>query len=209
MYSSAIPIISSKEKAVPCPEMLLENTLPEEALKGDTHSPPEIEMIDEILRSPRSQIPELTICNEDQPPNLSKMEGDLSLVSLSVFGVRFRCPICEYIDVNVRFVRDHMKQCHKGKKDKEINPRRQEMKVKLKSPRVYKQTMLSALDYYKSFGGQFFETGVHVRVNFVPDPMSYIRNIKGALSANEDRPCPKRFKRKHCDILYNNILVEY
>ena len=61
MYSSVIPIISSKEKAVPCPEMLLENTLPEEALKGDTHSPPEIEMIDEILRSPRNQIPELTI----------------------------------------------------------------------------------------------------------------------------------------------------
>ena len=197
MYSSVIPIISSKEKAVPCPEMLLENTLPvEDALKDDTNSPPEIEMIDEILCSPRSQNPELTICNEDQPPNLSKMEEDLSLVSLSVFGVRFRCPICEYIDVNVRFVRDHMKQCHKGKKDKEINPRRQEMKVKLKSPRVYKQTMLSALDYYKSFGGQFFETGVHVRVNFVPDPMSYIRNIKGALSANEDRPCPKRFKRK-------------
>ena len=130
MYASVIPIISSKEKAVPCPE-ILEIPLPEEALKDDTYSPPEIEMIDEILCSPRGQIPELTICNEDQPPNLSKMEEDLSLVSLSVFGVRFRCPICEYIDVNVRFVRDHMKQCHKGKKDKEINPRRQEMQVKL------------------------------------------------------------------------------
>merc|ERR1719232_513588 len=107
-----IDMESSKEKAVPCPEMLLENTLPvEDALKDDTNSPPEIEMIDEILCSPKSQIPELTICNEDQPPNLSKMEEDLSLVSLSVFGVRFRCPICEYIDVNVRFVRDHMKQC--------------------------------------------------------------------------------------------------
>ena len=98
---------SPKNNTVPNPDVFIENTTPVEdtmVIQDDTNSPPEIEMIDEILCSPRNQIPE-SISNEDLPPNFSKMEEDLSLVSLSVFGVRFRCPICEYIDVNVRFVR--------------------------------------------------------------------------------------------------------
>ena len=88
-------------------------------------------MIDEILCSPAHQVENTSF----QPLPLTKTEDfhDSSLVSLSVFGVRFRCPICEYLDVNVRFVRDHMKQCHKGKKDKEQGPRRQEMKVVIQS----------------------------------------------------------------------------
>ena len=160
-----------------------------------TDSPPEIEMIDEILCSPAHQVENTSF----QPLPLTKTEDfhESSLVSLSVFGVRFRCPICEYLDVNVRFVRDHMKQCHKGKKDKEQGPRRQEMKVRIKPPRIYKDTMMQSLAYYKSFGGQFFKTGVHAEVKFVRDPILYIRNLKDPYGPNEDRPCPKRFKRKN------------
>ena len=84
---------------------------------------PEIEMIDEILCSP----------NKDNfTQRFSELES-LSLVSLSVIGVRFRCPHCEYIDINLKFVRDHIKDQHRGKKNKDLQPRRQEMKVKIKS----------------------------------------------------------------------------
>ena len=154
-------------------------------------------MIDEILCSPnRNQDPMSHESQFDLPIYKPEDYGDTSLVSLSVFGVRFRCPICDYLDVNVRFVRDHMKQCHKAKKEKEISPKRQEMKVRIKPPRVYKETVKQALAYYKSFGGQFFKTGVCAQVTFVREPQMYICNVKGGLGLNEDRPCPKRFKRK-------------
>ena len=152
-------------------------------------------MIDEILCSPnRNQ--ESLLSLQSIPTHKPEDYGDSSLVSLSVFGVRFRCPVCEHLDVNVRFVRDHMKQCHKTKKDKELSPKRQEMKVRIKPPRVYRETVKGALAYYKSFGGQFFKTGVCAKVTFVKEPLMYIRNVKTALGVNEDRPCPKRFKRQ-------------
>ena len=141
---------------------------------------------DEILCSPRNQYP-VQIPTEFE---------DSSLISLSVFGVRFRCPVCEYLDVNVRFVRDHIRECHKTKKEKNISPRKQEMKVKIKPPRVYRETMKQAMEYYKSFGGQFFKTGIIAKVNFVPEPRSYIRNLNSSIGRWDDRPCPKRFKRK-------------
>merc|ERR1712029_233831 len=90
-------------------------------------------------------------------------------------------------------------------KDKEIIPRRQEMKVKVKPPRIYRDTMMKAFAYYKSFGGQFFNTGVIAKVKFVKEPNSYIRNVKGALGPEEDRPCPKRFKRKNSNVCESSI----
>ena len=133
-------------------------------------------MVDEILCSP----------NKDKYLD--------SLVSLSVVGVRFRCPHCDYVDVNLKFVRDHMAEHHRGKKNKELQPRRQEMKVKIKPPRIYKETILKSVAYYKSFGGQFFSTGVQATVEFVQDPVHYIRNIRYA-GKPQDKPCPKRFKK--------------
>ena len=120
---------------------------------------------------------------------------DTTFVSISAIGVRFRCPICDYRDVTMKFVRDHMRDCHKGKKEKEISPRKQEMRVKIKPPRIYRETMKEAMAYYKSYGGQFFKTGVVARVTYA-EPRCYIRNLNSSLGVWEDRPCPKRFKRK-------------
>ena len=137
---------------------------------------------------------------DDIPPDPNKDKthpqelDSSSLVSLSVIGVRFRCPNCDYVDVNLKFVRDHMRENHKGKKSRELQPHKQEMKVKIKPPRIYKETLLKSIAYYKSFGGQFFSSSIKANVKFVKDPVNYIRNIRDT-GKPQDKPCPKRFKK--------------
>ena len=152
-------------------------------LEVDSGSSPDIEMLDDVLCDP----------NKDKDPPQEDLDSS-SLVSLSVIGVRFRCPNCDYVDVNLKFVRDHMRDNHKGKKSRELQPQKQEMKVRIKPPRIYKETMLKSIAYYKSFGGQFFSTGIKANVKFVRDPVHYIRNIRDT-GKPQDKPCPKRFKK--------------
>ena len=76
-------------------------------LEVDCSSSPDIEMLDDVLCDP----------NKDKDPPQEELD---SLVSLSVIGVRFRCPNCDYVDVNLKFVRDHMRENHKGKKSREL-----------------------------------------------------------------------------------------
>ena len=144
-------------------------------------SSPDIEMLEDIPCDP----------SKDNP--IQELDSS-SLVSLSVIGVRFRCPNCDFVDINLKFVRDHMRDNHKGKKNRELQPHKQEMKVRIKPPRIYKETLLKSIAYYRSFGGQFFSSGVKANVKFVRDPVHYIRNIRDS-GKPQYKPCPKRFKK--------------
>jgi len=60
--------------------------------------------------------------------------GNADEISLSVFGVRFRCPLCEYFSERRKDVRDHIVDFHQGYSKRsgqfvELNPVRQEMRI--------------------------------------------------------------------------------
>lgn len=60
--------------------------------------------------------------------------GNADGISLSVFGVRFRCPICEYFSERRKDVRDHIVDFHQGYSKRsgqfvELYPIRQEMRI--------------------------------------------------------------------------------
>ena len=69
--------------------------------------------------------------------------GNADEISLSVFGIRFRCPLCDYHSDKRKDVRDHIVDFHQGYSKRsglfvEPNPIRQEMRIVMNRKKVEK-----------------------------------------------------------------------
>ena len=76
--------------------------------------------------------------------------GLLDEISLTIFGVRFRCPSCLFCDDKVRIVREHIVEAHQvvGHFNDTLEPIRQTMKVRL--PDVNSKDPMDELDLHES-----------------------------------------------------------
>jgi len=170
-------------------------------LLHSTLEAPRTPMVDEVLCSPRPvasapTLVDLTEMSQTESADLIATQALLEEISLSVFGVRFRCSLCSFVDEQVRGVRDHMDMMHKGQvkgKVKQRAPVRQGMRVKLKHPRIHKDTLLSAVDYYKSFGGHFFMSETKARIKFWGKEIPKMRDISaGNRNSVSETPAKKQ-----------------
>jgi len=74
-----------------------------------------------------------------------------------------------------------MSMTHKGSvKAKQKAPVRQGMRVRLKHPRIHKDTLLSAVEYYKSFGGHFFTSETKASIKFWGKEIPKMRDLSGS-----------------------------
>ena len=166
-------------------------------------APPEtndIEILDEIISSPTKLFTEQEFPCQEVREDLPDLPSLGEVIFLSAFGIRFRCPYCNFVHDNKKQVKDHTASVHKAKvkkETKEVSPKKQEMRVKVKPHRrIYKDTIDQALTYYKAFGGLFFGTGIHCNVTYVREPQTKILDLKKVANLSTlERPCPKRFKR--------------
>jgi len=177
-----------------------EELLISDKLVNSNKIPPEIEivgeMVDEITCSPDHALvkPLQSGLSESSPSlvsgsNISDTKvkevsetpepglGGEQIV-LSAFGIRFRCSHCEFVNEKVRAVRDHMAEKHGGEIPiVNISPKRQDMRVNIKPPRIHKETFEKALAYYRSFGGLFVKSGISANYKFVRDGVYPIRDL--------------------------------
>ena len=160
-----------KDDVVPTPLLVHSTLLPV--------LPPEAEPIPLLPTQPT--VVDLTEMSQTETADLQATQAFLEEISLSVLGVRFRCPLCSWTDEQVRCVRDHMSMTHKGSaKAKQKSPVRQGMRVRLKHPRIHKDTLLSAVEYYKSFGGHFFTSETKASIKFWGKEIPKMRDLSGS-----------------------------
>jgi hypothetical protein len=118
------------------------------------------------------------LTGQTEKAELQATQALLEEISLSVFGVRFRCPLCSFVDDAMRGVSEHMSIVHKGgSKVKVKSPKRQEMQVRMKHPRIHRDTLKSAVEYYKSFGGHFFPSETRATVKFWGKEIPKLRDL--------------------------------
>ena len=143
-------------------------------------------VVDEVLCSPPMKPTPAVVDLTDsltESADFKATQALLEEISLSVLGVRFRCPLCSFVDEQVRGVREHMGKIHKCKelqKAKVKSPVRQDMRVRLKHPRVHKDTITSALNYYKAFGGLFFASHTKANIKFWGKEIPRIRDLSAS-----------------------------
>merc|ERR1712242_292630 len=79
--------------------------------------------------------------NQNRMNNISDPDL-LDEISLTIFGVRFRCPSCLFCDETVRIVREHIVEAHQivGQVNNLLKPVRQTMRVRLDKDSIANNT---------------------------------------------------------------------